>query len=463
VTPKNGEQFYAWFDKKTHLLAKLFEQQEAAPTTSTFSDYRLVDGAMIAGKILQSTGNAKYDQAQTFTAASFLPKQPDAAFSMPVKKVADFAIAGGAHEVTLPFRLINNHIYAEVKVNGAGPYTFIFDTGGVNVVTPTLAKSLGLKIEGSVEGRGAGSGTVEAGYTKLKSIELGAASIDDQPFVAFPLDQLSDVEGFDQTGMVGFETFRRFVTRIDYGNHTITLIDPKHFDAGDAGVGLPLYFDGNVAEIDATYDGLAGRFQFDTGARSSLTLTRPFVEQHSLRAHARQGIEMVTGWGVGGPTRSFAEHGGALKFGTLVIASPVVELATDTGGAMAEGGIAGNIGAGILKRYVVTLDYEHSRIYLKPIAGALPDVDTFDRAGVWLNRDPKGFKVIDVTAKAPAAESGLEPGDIVMAVDDKQATSILLGDLRYRLRNDPAGTKVRFKIQRKGQEQELTITLRDLI
>jgi hypothetical protein len=365
--------------------------------------------------------------------------------------------------VTLPFRLINNHIYADVRVNGKGPYTFIFDTGGLNLVTPTLAKSLGLKIEGHVEARGAGSGTMDAGFTKVQLLELSAASIKDQPFGAFPLDALSDVEGLDQSGMIGFETFRRFVTRIDYGSHTITLIDPKSFDARTAGIEVPLTFDGNVTEIDAVYDGIRGKFQLDTGARSALTLTGPFVAKNDLRAKARKGVEGVTGWGVGGATRSYTERAGTLAIGSFTITAPVVQLASDAGGAMTESGIAGNIGAGILKRYVLTLDYGHNVVYFRPIAGRIADLDTFDRAGVWLNRDTRGFKVIDVTASAPAAEVGLHAGDIVTAVDGKPATSIALYDLRYRLRNDAPGTHVRFTIDRKGTAQELEVTLRDLI
>src|SRR5579871_3527294 len=276
ITPRNGKTFEAWFDRKTHLLVRMFEQNGSSPVTSTFSAYRSVDGVLIAGRILQSTGNTRYDQLQTLTSANFVGHLQDIAYAPPKNHVADFAFAGGAHEAVLPFRLINGHIYAEVKVNGQGPYTFIFDTGGINVVTPKLAKSLGLKIEGHLEARGAGSGTMEAGFTHVSELELGRASMKDQAFGAFPLDALSDVEGLEEMGMVGFETFRRFITRIDYGSHTITLIDTKYFDANNAGAPVQLAFDGNVAEIEARYAGITGKFQLDTGARSSLTLTGPF-------------------------------------------------------------------------------------------------------------------------------------------------------------------------------------------
>ena len=96
---------------------------------------------------------------------------------MPKVTLADFSIAGGAKETTFPFQLVNNHIYADVKINGKGPYTFIFDTGGLNLVTPPLAKTLGLKVEGDMDARGAGTGTMKAGMTKVARVDIGDATI----------------------------------------------------------------------------------------------------------------------------------------------------------------------------------------------------------------------------------------------------------------------------------------------
>jgi predicted aspartyl protease len=463
VAPKGGESFDAWFDAKTHLLSRVHEMQGSAPTTTTFSDYRAIDGVMVPGKILISTGDAKYDQTETLNAAVLGPALDASAFAEPKNAVADYTIAGGARETTFPFQLVNNHIYAEVKINGKGPYTFIFDTGGTNTVSPSLARALGLKVEGHLEARGGGSGTMDAGYVRVGQIKIGNASIKDQLFFSMPLDTMANIEGVKQPGMVGFETFRRFVTRIDYGARTITLIDPKSFDPKDAGTPVKVAFDGNVPEVDGSYNGVSGKFMIDTGARSALILTGPFADKNGFRASAGKGVEATTGWGVGGPTRAFVEHGGDLKIGTVDVAHPLTLLATDKGGAMAEGNLAGNIGGGVLKRFVITFDYEHSTMYLKPVAQTLTDLDTFDRAGIWINRDPDGFKVIDVTAHAPAEEAGLKVGDIITAVDGKTATGIALPDLRYRFRNDAPGTIVTLSVKRGSGTTDVRVTLRDLI
>lgn len=463
ITPKDGNPFEAWFDARTNLLYRVVEIQGPQTVTTTLSDYKTFDGVVLPQKQLVSTGNKKYDQLQTLQSAAFLPAQPDAAFAPPKVAVNDFSIAGGAKETSFPFQFINNHIYADVRVNGKGPYLFIFDTGGVNLVTPPTAWGLGLNIKGKMQANGAGSGHMQAGLTKVSSLALGAATISNQVFVVLPLDAMSDVEGLNETGMVGFETFRRFVTRIDYGAHTVTLIEPDAFDPGDAGTPIPITFNGNTIEVTASYDGVAGNFTIDTGSRSSLTLNGPFVTKNGLRAKAGKGVDAVAGWGVGGPSRAFVSRGHTLALDGYDIKGPVVEMSTDTGGAFADAALSGNIGAGILKRFVVTLDYGHSRMYLKPVAGAVADLDTYDRAGMWINGDAKGFKVVDVTKSSPADKAGLMKGDVITAVDGTPADEIKLYDLRQRLRDDEPGTEIYFTVMRGKGAKMLEITLKDQI
>jgi hypothetical protein len=456
VTPKDGKDFDAWFDEKTHLLARIVEKQGTQTLTTTYSDYRAVNGVELAYKNLVSLGDAKYDQTITLTAAAFLPAQAPSAYAAPKVVMADYAIAGG-DETTFPFHLYNNHIYADVSVNGKGPYQFIFDTGGVNLLTPPLVSELGLKSEGQMQGNGAGSGHMDVGLTKVSSLQLGKATVKDQVFAVMALNSMSTVEGVGMPGMVGFETFRRFVTRVDYGAGTITLIKPAAFDPKDAGTPVHFTFNGNTIEAPATYDGVAGTFTIDTGSRASLTLTGPFIAKNHLSI---SGVDAVTGWGIGGPTRSVALRGRTLKLGAADIAGAVVELSTDKGGAMADDSMAGNIGAGVLKRFVVTLDYEHTTMYLKPVAAPMADLDTFDRAGMWFNEGGDGYTVVDVTKGTPAEQAGFKAGDEITAVDGKPAKSIPLYEARRELRNRAPGTVVTFAVKGKG---DVKVTLRDLI
>jgi hypothetical protein len=463
VTPAHGKAFTAWFDGKTHLLSRVVEKQAALTITTSLSDYHAVDGVQLAGKQVVDDGRgAKYIQTLTFTNASFPGALDASAFAKPNVQVNDFSIAGGAKETTLPIRIINNHIYGYAKVNGKGPYLFIFDTGGANLVTPSTARALGLKVEGQAPGGGAGEGTVDVGFAKVDSVEVGGAKIKDQVFPV--VDFIAPgVEGVDQTGMIGFETFRRFVTRIDYAGGKLTLTQPKAFDPKDAGTPVHFVFRDSIPEVQGSFEGIPARFEIDTGSRGELTLTKPFAEQNGLRAKHPKGVDAVGGWGVGGPSRGYFTRGAMMTLGPVKIENVVTGLSTQTKGAFAGGEYQGNVGSGILKRFAVTFDYDHQIMYLKPQPKVVADTGTFDRAGMWINAVPEGFKVVDVTATAPAEAAGVKADDIITAVNGKPASNIPIYEMRRRLRNEAPGTVVRLTVKRGDGVSKADVTLRDLI
>jgi hypothetical protein len=459
ITPKDGAPFDAWFDSKTHLLARIVEKQRTSTITTNYSDYRTEAGVMLAHKIVSGNGDAQYDSVQVLTHAAFAPAQPDSAFALP-PEVIDSAIAGGAHETTIPIRFVGNHIYGDAMVDGKGPFQFVFDTGGVNLLTPTVTKDLGLTSEGAIQGSGSGAGTVTSGLTKVQDLTIGKASIKNKVFVVFPLENLFSSGGVQMLGMAGYETFRRFVTRIDYAGRKLTLIDPKYFDPKDAGTPVKIVFRDNDILVQGSFDAIPGTFVIDTGSGGTIDLNTAFVEKNNLRAKYPNAVYAIGGYGVGGPSYEYAVRGGELKIGTVSIRYPVSGLSTDTKGSMADPTNSGNIGSAALKRFIVTFDYGHNVMYLKPSPRPVDDLDTYDRAGMFVNVEADGFKVIYVDKGAPAEEAGLKADDVITAVDGKPAKDIALPDLRYRLRNGKPGTVVRFTLK---DGRTASVTLRDLI
>ncbi len=367
VTPRGGTPVEAWFDTKTHLLARTIERNSTVILTTDFSDYRPVEGAMIAHKQVIDDGSHNL-QTMTLARAAFSPALPASAFSKPAEHLSDYSIADGAHKTTVPFRLVNNHVYAEVSVNGSRPMTFIFDTGGHSILTPETAKALGITGKGDLSSGGGGDKIATSGVATVKSITVGGATIRNQSVTVLKFSA-KGVEGMNEAGMVGYEFFARFVTRFDYGAHTITFIDKKHFDSKDAGVAVPMRLYHQFPEVLGSYNGIPGRFGIDTGSRMALMLTGPFAAAHAIRAHAPRGIAAVTGWGVGGPSRSFVFRGATLKLGDVRIDHPLTMINMDKGGAGASPVFPNNIGGGVLKRYIVTFDYDHSVMYLKRSEG----------------------------------------------------------------------------------------------
>ncbi|HTT83914.1 MAG TPA: aspartyl protease family protein [Rhizomicrobium sp.] len=462
VTPKGGKPFDAWFDADTHLLARTREVQGTLPITTYFSDYSAVNGVRIARRqmIDDSTGVAQRITL-TLTGAKFLPARPASDYAPPIQRLNDFAILGGKRETTVPFELINNHIYAKVSVNGSKPLQCLFDTGGHDILTPSTARALGVRVLGATTATGGGNGTATSGNSTVRTIQIGDAIVRNQPVTVIQFE--NPAEGVDEQGMIGYEFFARFTTRIDYGRHTLTFLDAKSFDPKDAGTAVPFRFFQQFPEILGSYDGIPGRFGIDTGSREPLSLNRIFVEENGLRERAGKGAIAITGWGVGGPTRSFVTRGGMLTLGDVVIPHPLTEFSLDKGGSGGAAAFPNNVGGGVLKRFIVTLDYAHYRIYFKPVGGPVADLDTFDRSGMWINAGAGGFTIVDVTNNGPADRAGLKKSDVIVAVDGKPASAIALADLRRDLRDEPPGTVVRFSVRMAQRIRDVPVTLRDQI
>jgi hypothetical protein len=121
-----------------------------------------------------------------------------------------------------PFTLIGDHIYVDAIVNGTGPYRFIVDTGGVNLIDATLAKSLSLKLKGKESGRGVGAKKIEIDKTMIDRLILGDLTFRQQKFYTFDFKQLYS-SGVEMEGMVDASLFHQYATCTDFDHQVIDL------------------------------------------------------------------------------------------------------------------------------------------------------------------------------------------------------------------------------------------------
>ncbi len=462
VTPRGGKRFEAWFDADTHLLARTAQPQQFLHFATTYSDYRREHGAMVAHRRVVDPGQGPGAlETATLTSIAFGPARPLAAYARPTDPPKGGALVGGG-PVSFPFRLLNNHVYVQGTVNGKGPYTFIVDTGGHTLISPKAAREAGLHAVGEGTTSGAGDKTETTGFAHYDEIAVGGLRLTDQTaFVTKIYDK--EIEGIPVDGMLGFEVFARFAVRIDYGAQTMTLWPFAKFDPKGAGTAVPFVFYDHLPSVRGKIDDIPARLDIDTGSRAEIDVTSPTVARFDLRARYKPGISTITGWGVGGPGRSYVVRTPSLTLGTVSGKSVVTGLSEAKGGSISDPNYEGNVGSGFLKRFVVTFDYAHKVMYLKPLQPPPADAGAFDRSGLWINAAEDGFAVTAVAAGSPAAEAGVAAGDVITAIDGQPARPEALSDARRLLRATPAGTKVRLDLRRGGQGQSATVTLRDLI
>jgi predicted aspartyl protease len=467
VTPRGGKRFDAWFDAATHLLSRIAQDEQFLHVTETYDDERPEGGRVLPHRVVRDPGVGPPAIAtSTLTSVSVGPAQPLSSYACPTAAPTGASIEGGASSATVPFRLLNNHIYVQAFVDGKGPFTFIVDTGGHTLLSPHLVAEVGLKPVGEAVTSGAGDGHATTGFVHFDEIAIGKVRLRDEIAFATPVYDAS-VEGIPVDGMIGFELIRRMVTRIDYGHRTVTFIDPAKFkpkvSPHDWGVAVPFVFYDHLPDVKGSVGGLPARFDIDTGSRTEMDFSSPFVAAHDLRAQFAKGTSAVTGWGVGGPARAYMVRLPSMRLGTVEIDDLAVGLSEAKGGSFDDPNFDGNVGSALLKRFVVTFDYAHEIMYLKRIAPPPPDIGTFDRSGLWINAKAGGFEVVDVAKGSAAADAGVAVGDVITAIDGEPTRQDGLSDARLLFRTRTAGTKVDLAVRRGSETRSVTLTLRDQI
>jgi hypothetical protein len=463
VTPPGGKSFEAWFDRGTHLLTRIIEAQQFVTITTTYSDYRTTDGVMIPHKVVSDDGSGPNGlQTETLLSAKFLPARPMSAYYRHSFVPNDTTIGRGETETTVPFEFLNGHIFVRVFVNDKGPFRFIVDTGGNNILVPSTAKALGLRVEGQEPSRGAGAKTAVSGLAHVNQLKVGEAVFRNEEVFVLQFEP-DAVEGFHVDGMIGFPVFRRLVARVDYGNRTLELIKPAAFRSPANAIPVKFVFYDQLPQVVGAFEGLPGKFDIDTGSRTELNLTKPFVDRYSLREKNPKGVVFVDGWGVGGPVQSYEIRGSDLQLGPVTIRNVLASLAIHNGGSFSDPNYAGNVGSALLKRFVVTFDYDNQVMYLKRLPEPVADSDEFDRSGMWVNALNGGFQVMTLTSGGPAENAGIKVGDVITAVNGVPVESSKLSEFRAQMRDDPPGTVVKLTIKNAKGSRVIPLMLRNQI
>jgi hypothetical protein len=463
VTPQGGSRFDVWFDADSHLLVRTAERQLFFDTRELYDDYRRFGKVMLAGsRTLDFGAGPSTIQKMKVTNVAHEPARAPSAYARPAALAPGGELVGGVVTDTVPFRLLNNHVYVEAMVNGKGPYTFIVDTGGHTLLSPRVVTEVGLESVGESASAGGGEKTATTGYARYQEIAIGKARLRDQ--VAFTMQIYEPaIEGIQVDGMIGFEYFSRFAVRLDYGARTMTTTNFAHFDAQGAGTKVSFKFYDHLPQVTGAIDGMPALFDIDSGSRSELDITGPFVARHKLRDKYVKGVSAITGWGVGGPSRSYVVRLPSLTLDGIKVDDVVAGLSEAKAGSFSDANYDGNIGSGLLKRFAVTFDYAHRVMYLRRLSPQPADAGRFDRSGMWINAAADAYQIKSIAANSPAAQAGLAEGDLITSLNGQRAVAEHLSDARTMLRALPAGTEVSVTFKRGDAEQRTTLTLRDQI
>ena len=268
-----------------------------------------------------------------------------------------FRLAGGAQPLIL----------LPTRVNGAGPFDFILDTGaGTSLLSAELAQQLNIKVLGTKEGQSAG-GKVSVSLAKVESLALGQAKIDDVEVGIVDLGHIAKAIGTKIDGDVGYNFLKHFRVTIDYQIGEIRFDDPKRFESlgKSAKTEVPLRLASPskpLVLVDVHANG-RGPFQFAIDTGTSTTAIAPEV--------ARQlGIEgspigpLTTGGSqvnvTAGNLKSF-QVGGARIDDLVVVVADFFAMLSQAVGAKLDG----IVGYNFLRNFRVVIDYPSAKFRLE--------------------------------------------------------------------------------------------------
>jgi hypothetical protein len=374
-------------------------------------------------------------------------------------------------ECTVPFELSSNKIYLKVKVNDSGPWPFVLDMGSNHsLLDLDLARELKLSVTDIQEDvHGAGETPSEAGQVQVKTLALPGLSYRVGEMVALPLTRVvGPAEGRAMRGTLGFDLLQQVVAEVDYARQQVTFHDADRFDYHGNGAVVPITLEDGHAFVSAeveTSDNkrLSGQFLVDNGARMALVLNAPVVNEQGLLKTDPPPLRATVGRGVGGALVHHVTRVRTLRFGDVTIEQPIATLSQERSGVFSSGDFAGLIGAEVLRRHHLFIDYPRKRlIFEKP--DAPPEPYEFDMSGLFIATEGADYKTVvveSVTAGSPAAEAGVKVADRLEAVDGKPVTDYSLDALRQQWKRP--GAEVRLTLRRGTETIHTHFVLKRLV
>lgn len=284
-------------------------------------------------------------------------------------------IAAGEEKTTVPVKLFRDRPIIEVKIGKhKEPLRFVLDTGsGISVISEEVSRRLDIKpitTGGRARAIG-GDGKFQIVYGFLRQIGIGEVKIQNVPVYIRKFHE--NDEKID--GYIGLGLISKFLTTLDYGALTFSLVRQREVEAteNNNSPSLPLrltssgYLSGEVQ-----LEGIEAPLNFivDTGASVSvisdelaaLTEVNKYISDEKMRVVGAAGVtEGVSAFLL--PRVTFGSHSRE-KIKAIALDLDIIN---ETSGFEQAGILGGNF----LKNYRLTFDFKNSRVRFEPVASGV--------------------------------------------------------------------------------------------
>ena len=278
------------------------------------------------------------------------------------------------------------------------------------------------------------------------------------------LHDLSKRSGRQIDGIIGYDVLKKYTTHINFDTNKLELYKQHDDIKGISEYSKHLISMRNsIPEVSLTYtlhDGtqLTGNFLFDSGAYLTLLFNTPYAKKHSLTSRIGTTIDITSRGLTAESTTTSGTMTQLNMFGHSFNDIPI-GIAQANAGVSAYKDIAGILGARIIHRFNIILDYAKNSIYLKP-NGNYKNAFEFPLKGFALENENGKMKVHYVIKDSDAYAKGIREGDQLLTIDGEKFSN--LRAYRTALKKEKKTVDLQF-ITAKGVEKNITITLKRMI
>jgi hypothetical protein len=337
-------------------------------------------------------------------------------------------------------------IIIKVEINNKGPFNFIMDTGvGLMVITDPLlidsfkvCKNRTLKLGGLGEGddyEAYATAPLQVNIPGLTSHEVAAAILKKDNF------GLSNYAGMPIHGLLGYEFFNNLAVRVNFSDSTLTVYRPGDVHLYGKGEKIPItiedrkpYMETNVNMPDGSIKKI--KLIIDLGAG------HPLLLENMEKALPKNCIAANLGMGFNGPVSGYISRINEVELGKYKIRNIISSFPTGDSLICKSEDVKrdGNLGLGILKRFIVVFDYHNNLIYLKP-GPNFKEPFEHDMSGLEYYAGGDDYKHIIISRVEPGSAGdsiGLEKDDEILSINLKPTSTMSLEQIDdiFKSQND---------------------------
>jgi hypothetical protein len=379
-------------------------------------------------------------------------------------------------KIKVKFKLINNLIVIPLRINNSDTLNFILDSGVSNTLLTELMSydSLWLQEAKEVTLHGLGNGEpLKALKSSGNRIDISGLSGENQEICIFMKNvlNLSSKLGMKINGIIGYDLFKDVIAEINYSESVITFHNKKFFNLEKYRKNnyfMPMEMEGTkpyikLKVVQKDNDTNQVKLFFDTGGSHSM-----WLDQYDNNFIKLPDSLRYTCLGIGLNGKVFGSIGRINKilFGPYALYDPIVCYpdSENIKGYRQLDNRHGSIGAEILKRFNIIIDYPHNLLLFKKNR-YFYNKFLYNSSGMELAATIPGlpFYVVDAIEPGSAAERcGIKTGDQIETVNGTDTKELSLPEL-VKIFETTRDCKLKMTVVRNGNELKMTMYLKKLL